>query len=56
MTDQPMSMRDSAIAMHEAYTSFLQAGFSHGDALYLTACVLCGGPKPPPGAEEGGGQ
>lgn len=51
-----MSMRDSAIVMHEQYTSLLEAGFTPAQALYLVASLACGGPNPPGGPEKGGAQ
>ncbi|WP_435109810.1 hypothetical protein [Nocardiopsis synnemataformans] len=41
-----MTMRESAIAMHEAFTSYMEAGFNRTEALYLTACMLRA-PEPP---------
>jgi hypothetical protein len=32
--------------IHEAFTAYLEAGFTEAQALYLTACIACGGPKP----------
>ncbi|MFI9558848.1 hypothetical protein [Nonomuraea endophytica] len=49
----PMDVRTACIVGHEYFTSLLEAGFAPGQALYLTACILSGGPKPP--MAEGGG-
>lgn len=35
-------MTDDAIALHEIFTSLQQAGFTHDEALSLTAAVLVG--------------
>lgn len=48
----PMDVRTACVAAHEYYTSLLAAGFAIPQALYLTACVLSGGPKPPPGFDQ----
>ena len=37
-----------AAQVHEAFTSFVSAGFSEIQALYLVACILTGGPKAAP--------
>ncbi|MFF4403597.1 hypothetical protein [Streptomyces sp. NPDC001404] len=50
---QAVDMRTAMIAAHEAYLSARAAGFVRGQALYLAACVLCGGPRPPLGTESG---
>jgi hypothetical protein len=34
-----------AAMLHEAYGSFLNAGFTEAQAMYLVACMACGGPK-----------
>ncbi|WP_157995874.1 hypothetical protein [Thermomonospora amylolytica] len=47
MTDQPFDMRTAAVYAHEQYTSLTTAGFTPGQALYLVAAILTGGPKPP---------
>ncbi|MFE6305013.1 hypothetical protein [Nocardiopsis sp. NPDC057823] len=52
--DQPMmTLREQAIGLHEAYTSFLEAGFTPRQALYLTACMLRA-PETPNDDENGG--
>lgn len=33
-----------AIAVHEMYTSYLQAGFTMGQAIYLAGCAVTGNP------------
>lgn len=33
--DQPFTMRDGAIAMHEMYLSYVEAGFTEEQALEL---------------------
>jgi hypothetical protein len=35
------------ISAHEFFTSARGSGFSRGEALYLAACALAGGPRPP---------
>jgi hypothetical protein len=42
------SLAAGAAQVHEAYLTFLAAGFTEGQALYLAACVLAGGPKAAP--------
>jgi hypothetical protein len=32
---------------HEWFGCFLAAGFNEGQAMYLVAVQLCGGPRPP---------
>lgn len=45
----PLSeMAQAAAAMHELFTSYLRAGFTEPQALYLLACAVCGGPKQQP--------
>jgi hypothetical protein len=34
-----------AAMLHEAYGSFLNAGFTEAQAMYLVACMACGGPR-----------
>lgn len=38
---------------HELYCGARNAGFNPGQALYLVACAMTGGPRPPTGAEGG---
>lgn len=40
---QPFSITESAIALHEFFTSLVQAGFDETQALVLTAQVIAGG-------------
>lgn len=40
------------VSAHEMVECAEAAGFSHEDALYLAANVICGGPKIPPGRDE----
>jgi cytochrome c len=42
-----MDMRMALLHAHEVFLSARGAGFTRGQALYLAACVLCGGPRPP---------
>ncbi|GII88244.1 hypothetical protein Ssi03_62340 [Sphaerisporangium siamense] len=51
MTEPPMDVRTACIVAHEYFTSLRAAGFTTLQALYLTACILAGGPKPPPEEE-----
>jgi len=37
-----LSLRESAVAMHEFYLSFLEAGFDESQALYLVGQLLRG--------------
>ncbi len=53
MSDQPEEMPENpfssfieaAFALHEAFSSYLAAGFTEPQALYLTACAQSGGPR-----------
>lgn len=38
---------------HELYQGARHAGFNPGQSLYLVACAITGGPRPPAGAEAG---
>lgn len=38
---------------HELYHGARNAGFNSGQALYLVACAITGGPRPPLGTESG---
>jgi len=38
-------LAEAALAMHEVFTSYREAGFTEQQALYLVACLMCGGPK-----------
>lgn len=42
MTDQPYSLREGAIAVHELFSSYLDAGFTREEALQLTIATLTG--------------
>lgn len=42
------TLAEAAVQIHEMYLSYLRAGFTEGQALYLTACAFTGGPKAPP--------
>lgn len=42
------AMAEAAAAIHEVFLSYVAAGFTESQALYLTACALTGGPKAPP--------
>ena len=45
-TNNPFGeMAQAATAMHEMFLSYLAAGFTEGQALYLVACLACGGPR-----------
>jgi hypothetical protein len=48
-----VDMRTALISAHEVFLSAREAGFTRGQALYLAACILCGGPRPPQSAEPG---
>jgi hypothetical protein len=53
MADEPEEMpanpfsalTEAAMSMHELFSSYQEAGFSDGQAMYLVACLMCGGPK-----------
>ncbi len=38
----PLSIAEGAVALHESYTSFLAAGFTEHQALYLIGQMLRG--------------
>ena len=40
VSDQPLSMAEVAIALHEAFQSFTKAGFTEQQALYLVGQIL----------------
>lgn len=40
--DNPMSMADGAVGIHELFLSFVKAGFTEHQALYLVGQVLAG--------------
>lgn len=40
MTERPVTMRDSATALHEWYTNLREAGFTRMEALYLIAVSI----------------
>jgi len=44
------TLLESAIAAHEAYTSFVTAGFTEGQAIQLVSAMLTGQPRPEGGA------
>lgn len=49
------TLLEDAIAAHEVYTSFREAGFDHSGALYLTGqCMTGGRGTPPPGVNPNG--
>ncbi|MGW7001419.1 hypothetical protein ACWGCW_00980 [Streptomyces sp. NPDC054933] len=50
---QVVDMRTAMLHAHEAYLSARAAGFTRGAALYLAACILTGGPRPPFSVESG---
>lgn len=46
MPNSPLTaLAEGAAQLHEVYSAYVAAGFSEQQALYLTACALCGGPK-----------
>lgn len=46
MPENPFSqLAQAAMSLHELFTSYLDAGFSERQALYLVACLMTGGPK-----------
>lgn len=48
MTDQPLNMRESAVAMNEWFNNMLDSGFTRTEALYLIGCAISPvGPQPP---------
>lgn len=50
--NEPLDVRTMAIMAHEYYTSMKAAGFSIRQSIYLTACMLTGGPKVTPEDED----
>lgn len=32
---------------HEMFTTAMESGFSHGEALYIMSAMICGGPRIP---------
>ena len=46
---KPMSMAESAVAMHELFLSLVKAGFSEQQALYLVGQALRAGSSGSPG-------
>jgi hypothetical protein len=40
---------EMANSLHEIFKTYVSAGFSEAQAIYLAACFMCGGPKQPPG-------
>lgn len=38
-------LAQGATALHELYRSYREAGFTDSQAMYLIACMVCGGPK-----------
>jgi len=47
--EEPMTMRHSAIAIHELYTNLRQAGFNRREALSLVSCMMLNVPLDPNG-------
>jgi hypothetical protein len=46
LPESPLSeLAQAAAATHELFTSYVLAGFTDSQALYLVACVTCGGPR-----------
>jgi hypothetical protein len=42
----PLSeLAQAATQLHELFSAYRAAGFTDQQALYLTACAACGGPK-----------
>lgn len=55
MDDQEIELTPAQQAMAQAHEMFLNAqhvGFAHGEALYLVATVMCGGPRMPSGGDD----
>jgi hypothetical protein len=42
------ALSEAAAQLHELFHAYLEAGFTEKQALYLTACIACGGPKEQP--------
>jgi len=42
------ALAEGAAQVHELFLSYVLAGFSEPQALYLVACVMTGGPKAAP--------
>jgi len=45
-------MQVGLLNAHELYRGLRDAGFNPAQAIYLVACIITGGPRPPRGAEE----
>lgn len=44
MSDAPdLSLKETAIALHESYTSFVEAGFTEKQALQIVIGIFTGG-------------
>jgi hypothetical protein len=55
MDDQEIELTPAQQVMAQAHEMFLSAryvGFTHGEALYLVATMVCGGPKLPAEGDE----
>lgn len=39
------ALAGAAAALHELYRAYRDAGFTDRQALYLAACIACGGPR-----------
>jgi len=53
-TNGPTPLMDAAIAIHEMFITYMAAGFSRKEALYLVAEQIKAAP-PPEGGEGAGG-
>lgn len=55
MDDREIELTPAQLAMAQAHEMFLSAqyvGFTHAEALYLVATMVCGGPKLPSGGDD----
>lgn len=47
MSEEPMSIKMAAIALHEYYTDLRDAGFTRREALALASCLITNKPLEP---------
>ena len=45
MSEDNLTLKETAIAMHECFTSFVEAGFTRKEALELVKSMVGGAPK-----------
>lgn len=47
MSEEPMSIKMAAIALHEYYSDLKNAGFTRREALVIVTCLILGKPLEP---------